>query len=342
MVNDALPIEMWELPGPHGWVRRLARELDGGKSCLVVMPDGASADPHLLGIVEALAAQTRAEHVPADPGRSMIDAIIDHLDDGTYPGGNNPFRALANWEVLAGHTLIVRAWEHHDPEAVEQFATRWPAALHEAGLVPEERPRLILVCRPKDAGHVDLYRTDGLNLVVRWWWAALGRLDTDVVVSMAADGLGPIERAIVSELAGWNLEGAVALGKAWDGLLSSLEDAINRTFDTDRDTFSRPVTSKRPPKDLLEVWSTRRVDVGTDGSKGPPAGPLLSRSKLRSGVLSHESFYLILSQSEPGSREPFGRRDPRSRTRRSTARRGLTASWSSATSRLWFEITRPC
>src|SRR5690606_31700687 len=91
---------------------------------------------------------------------------------------------------------------------------------------PDRRLPVLLVVDEPNLGHppqVDV------TLAMHWWWGVIGPLDTQVVISR--HGIqDPILRAMISELAGWDLDLAVALAEAVSVRVESPEELVPATM----------------------------------------------------------------------------------------------------------------
>ncbi|WEH19031.1 hypothetical protein [Streptomyces sp. VNUA24] len=218
------------------------------------------------------------------PPREAVDTLVD------------PDR---RWRPVIG----VRAWEESaasaasgDPEQergreVARLIRSLNAAAKQAGLPPENRPRLLVTARVDDLPprFPDELELDLATSAVHWWWGTVDRLDSATVVSaVAADAsrdtrrrgemprdriLRAVRDEVVSEVCGpdpvlgWRLAGR------WDGSQGTLEDSLRACLDGVRavppeepltvlsgvGSGHRPATGLRPAwaRGLLQAWDGR-------------------------------------------------------------------------------------
>jgi hypothetical protein len=161
------------------------------------------------------------------------------------------------WRPVIG----VRAWDHSVHSAgtsgVEQERGRevarlirsLSAAAKEAGLPPEDRPRLLVTARVDDLpGQLpDELELELATAAVHWWWGTLDRLDSATVISVVGTDaslrtrrrgemprdriLRAVRDEVVSEVCGpdpvlgWRLAGQ------WDGSQSTLEGSLKMALE---------------------------------------------------------------------------------------------------------------
>ncbi|MGW0839732.1 hypothetical protein ACWD26_06175 [Streptomyces sp. NPDC002787] len=190
------------------------------------------------------------------------------------------------WRPVIG----LRAWaEPDDPQqdapvvagggsrggAVQRLFHSLSAAVKEAGLPPQGRPRLLVVARARDvsAALTDELDRDIATTAVHWWWGTIGRLDTATVVASARAGspagaVGQrvrvaVKEEVVTEVAGFDLELAHRLTRAWDGRISRLGPVLRSCLDAEQitraascpDAALEAGTRRRPGSRLRSAWS---------------------------------------------------------------------------------------
>lgn len=209
------------------------------------------------------------KELAVDPGE-----VVARLTDPTQ-----------RWQPVIG----LRAWaEPDDPRqtapgasrgsrggAVQRLFHSLSAAVKEAGLPPQSRPRLLVVSRLRDIPETltDELDRDIATTAVCWWWGTIGRLDTATVVASArAHGpeghvgqrvRGAIREEVVTEIAGFDLVLAQRLAVAWDGRTSRLDAALRSCLDTEQivragscpDAMLNAGTRRRPGSRLRPAWS---------------------------------------------------------------------------------------
>jgi hypothetical protein len=218
------------------------------------------------------------------PPREAVDTLVD------------PDR---RWRPVIG----VRAWEESaagaasgDPEQergreVARLIRSLNAAAKQAGLPPENRPRLLVTARVDDLPprFPDELELDLATSAVHWWWGTVDRLDSATVVSAVAAEVshdthrrGEIPRdrilravrdEVVSEVCGPDPVLGWRLARRWDGSQGTLEDSLRACLDGVRavppeepltvpsgvGSGHRPATGLRPAwaRGLLQAWDGR-------------------------------------------------------------------------------------
>ena len=209
------------------------------------------------------------KELAVDPGE-----VVARLTDPTQ-----------RWQPVIG----LRAWaEPDDPVqtvlgvargsrggAVQRLFHSLSAAVKEAGLLPQARPRLLVVSRLRDIPKTltDELDRDIATTAVCWWWGTIGRLDTATVVASArahaSEGhvgqrvRGAVREEVVTEIAGFDLVLAQRLAVAWDGRTSRLDAALRSCLDPEQivragacpDAALNAGTRRRPGSRLRPAWS---------------------------------------------------------------------------------------
>ncbi|MDH6539746.1 hypothetical protein [Streptomyces sp. SPB4] len=222
----------------------------GGMEPILDYDDGLSA---FSGVRTRNAAvpQTRAAPAPEvrreDPGyHSLVDRIVKELGDSAsgedqwHNGTEEVLDRLttAPTDPATARVIVVRGWQEPTPTAATDLLRRLSATVKAAGLPPEQRPRLLVLAT--SAGlPVELPEQIAREDVgVHWWWGALGRLDTAIVVAMTRPRpsgpaarhqlLEAVAQATVVEVCGPFLDLAARLAVEWDGLPDGLPAQLLR------------------------------------------------------------------------------------------------------------------
>ncbi|MFJ3230557.1 hypothetical protein [Streptomyces sp. NPDC086787] len=160
---------------------------------------------------------------------------------------------------------------------VERLFRSLTAAVKDAGLPPQERPRLLVVARLRDVPEALTGELDrGIETTaVHWWWGTLGRLDTAMVVAAARDRipgralsleqrvLAAVREEVVTEVGAFDLGLARRLTAAWDGRADGLAPALRSCLDPELiaraadcpDTGVEAGTRRRPGSSLRRAWA---------------------------------------------------------------------------------------
>ncbi|MGW2708638.1 hypothetical protein ACWC4J_06550 [Streptomyces sp. NPDC001356] len=237
----------WDLPGPR-------RE--------------SPPAPHAGGPSELMTRLAKALSV--DPGRAV--------DELTAPG--------AHWRPVIG----IRAWLEPDTRHgsagerghdVARLVRALDAAVKDAGLPPEQRPRVMVTGRLRDLPPQlpDELELELATTSVHWWWGTVGRLDSATLLDglrgadrhRAAMGgtllrtrvLRALRSEVVGELCGADLDLAVDLFDRWDGSDRSLDECLRACLaarSIGRGVGCPPVSGgsallHKPPSALREAWA---------------------------------------------------------------------------------------
>ncbi|GKQ36736.1 hypothetical protein [Streptomyces sp. A012304] len=169
--------------------------------------------------------------------------------------------------------------------AVQRLFHALTAAVKDAGLPPQARPRLLVVARLRDVPQAltDELDRDIATTAVHWWWGTVGRLDTATVVASARERgpgttvtqrvLTAVREEVVTELAAFDLALAERLAARWDGRAGGLAPALRSCLDDslvaaaglcpeaalDAGTRRRPGSRLRPAwaRGLVQSWEGR-------------------------------------------------------------------------------------
>ncbi|MFF7647779.1 hypothetical protein [Streptomyces canus] len=251
-----------------------------------------------------------AKELSVAPGEA-VDALVD------------PDR---RWRPVVG----VRAWEQpvrsagsDEPEQergreVARLIRSLSAAAKQAGLLPEDRPRLLVTARIDDLPRrlPDELELDLATSAVHWWWGTLGRLDSATVVSAVGTDasrtdqrhrevprdriLRAVRDEVVSEVCGPDPVLGWRLARRWDGSQGTLEDSLRAclggiaappvpplTALSGVGSGHRPAVGLRPAwaRGLLQAWDGRsRVHPAVwcgDQSRSDHLGTLVSQAQAR-------------------------------------------------------------
>ncbi|KOV95785.1 hypothetical protein [Streptomyces sp. NRRL B-3648] len=200
------------------------------------------------------------------------------VDELTAPG--------AHWRPVIG----IRAWLEPDVRHgaggerghdVARLVRALDAAVKDVGLLPEQRPRVMVTGRLRDLPPQlpDELELELATTSVHWWWGTVGRLDSATLL----DGLRGTDRhrtvpggtllrtrvlralraEVVGELCGADLALAAELFDCWDGSDRSLDECLRASLAArapERGADCPPVRSgaalqHKPPSALREAWA---------------------------------------------------------------------------------------
>lgn len=265
MTIGPAPQDYPRLPGPARFIRDIAADLRDGKSVVVVFPDIAVEQ----GVADAVLADLTHESAYAEYCRPSADPFPARVLD-TFGADTDAYRtydswdAIVGWEGWEGTWVVVPGWEHND---LEEIVQRWPAQAHTSGLAADTRPKLVIGARICDVPRATLAHLDPSLTVVHWWWGVLDRLDTETrLAGVPGCRLNPVEAAVITELACWDLACVDFLAQHWDRTTGSAAVAI----ESYREAVPVPATSAiqpatrrnstSPPLDVERGWRDGLVD----------------------------------------------------------------------------------
>ncbi|MET9561109.1 hypothetical protein [Streptomyces tauricus] len=203
----------------------------------------------------------------------------------------------------------IRAWTEPEPprrsgeregergQDIARLIRVLGAAVKEAGLPPDARPRLLVTARVQDLPALlpDELELDLAATAVHWWWGVIGRLDTATVISARSDHgarssrrggevlrsriLRAVREEVVSEVCGPNLGLAVSLARKWDGsdrtldacLRACLVDGLVPANATGAAGHGVSGTEHRPGARLRTAWARGTVQSWEGRSRSHPA-----------------------------------------------------------------------
>ncbi|MFF8385214.1 hypothetical protein ACF053_16430 [Streptomyces kanasensis] len=210
----------------------------------------------------------------------------------------------AHWRPVIG----VRAWQEPPPRAapgrapergqdVARLVRSLTAAVKEAGLPLDRRPRLLVLARLSDlpAALPDESELDLGAAAVHWWWGTVGRLDAATVVAEAADDRvarprpggalrerirRAVREEIIAEVSGPDLALARHLASHWDGSDRTLDRCLRDGLDPDlgriaaacRSAAGEAVAGHKPGSALRDAWSRGAVQAWEGRLRHHPAG----------------------------------------------------------------------
>ncbi|KNE80474.1 hypothetical protein ADZ36_21715 [Streptomyces fradiae] len=248
---------------------------------------GAVWSPDTLAVAQPSAASVASSGpAPGLGGRgpSITErlAVVVKAEDGA-DGRLDAVSCLVHGATRTPPVVAVKAWLETAPDETARLLRRVSAAVKEAGLPPEHRPRILLLVRLGDLPEALVDSLDEAVTAVHWWWGVLGRLDTAIVVRESQStnrrplrGAAAVRRRILdalrteitAEVSGPDLAMAAALASRWDGCLSTLGDAIADCLgQTSTAGAAGPPSARRgaavahrPELALRAVWDAGAVD----------------------------------------------------------------------------------
>lgn len=176
--------------------------------------------------------------------------------------------------------LIVRGWREPNRDELADVLSRLTAMVKERGRLPHF-PRLLIVARDGDIPQSTLRHLDAVTAGIHWWWGAIHRADTSVVVASSLTGgqlhaprstqtqlRRMVASEVITEVCGPDLVFASELAMRWDGLMESLhhhitELAVELSLDVTGDVSASNKAPKfvtRPPQELRAAWRSGAVD----------------------------------------------------------------------------------
>jgi len=271
------------LPPPSGPpVARTRVWSDAAESPSIPPPEWATDKFGLFG-----RSARSVDPVRLTPVESLTDRLVA-LVDAPRTTATDPLEALVARGMLGGRVLILRAWERGEESGdVGSLFTRLSATAKAHGGPLATRPRMLVAARERDlpAGLAD--RLDPTTAQAHWWWGAVGRLDTAVVVTTyrpraarrnhSGDLVERVAIEVLTEVAGPDLTLAEHLAVCWDGRITTLREQLDKlTYDLAcppvRRT-TRRMAGFRPPAELRPGWEAGVVDLWDGRVRISPAAP---------------------------------------------------------------------
>jgi hypothetical protein len=210
---------------------------------------------------------------PTAPNPSLAERLAETLDEPAT-SASDTVRALVGSLELRGRVIVVRAWNELDPADMADLLVRLPAVVKELGVPPADRPRLLMATRLRDLPDGVLDLIDSVTTSVIWWWGAVGRLDTAVVVALERSRRArttsvehPVReqviREVIAEVAGPDLALAGHLATTWDGRLATLAAELpeHRTAPGNAATANYRPTTVRPPLQFRTTWARGLLEL---------------------------------------------------------------------------------
>lgn len=256
-----------DLPGARNRVTAVLDDLDAGKSVILVFADSAvelGVADEVLREIKGAAAHTEwcAEADEEFPVRVLESFGANSSDITAYASWDQ----IVGWPAWYGEWLFLATWEHDD---VPTILERWPAQLKVSGLGSEDRPRLVIGATLDSVTLAMLDRIDTSEVTVHWWWGTVDRLDTELCVAVHehAKRRDSLDRAVLAELACWDIDALDFLSRQWDGSTDTVVPLIaglRRHRGECGDAFTLAAAARahqsRPPKESLEGWRHGRIE----------------------------------------------------------------------------------
>ncbi|MEV3963537.1 hypothetical protein AB0M34_22040 [Nocardia sp. NPDC050193] len=254
----------------------MAEDLKEGKSVVLVFPDSAVAQGVADAVLIDLSHETAYAEYCRQSGDPFPTRVLDTFgaDTDTYRRYDS-WNAIAGWRDWQGAWVVIPGWEHDD---VEEIVQRWPAQAHASGLTADAQPKLVIGARLCDVPRTVLAHLDPSLTAVHWWWGVLDRLDTEIrLAAVPGCRLNPVEAAVITELACWDLACVDFLARHWDRTTAGAPAAV----ESYRRAVPAPVSggppsvtrrhSTAPPVDLEHEWRDGLVDRWGHTLRNAPA-----------------------------------------------------------------------
>lgn len=243
--------DIWSLPGPARLASSIGDALRDGGSCAVVAPARVRREGHwVFGAADA--ADVGVDHVEIEAARPPAAVFADHCG-ATWMPGPGMVTELARHEVLAGRIIGLTL-----PPRTPEWAAFTAAFLTALPAIPEQdRPQLLVFCGPDD---LSKFRSQRLPITERWWWGAVGRLDTTIAASQAlGDRADPVMVACITEVCGYDLTFVDTLAQSWDGSLDGLLNIVKGAAEPEAtveesSSLSGTLAGVFPPPRLQSDW----------------------------------------------------------------------------------------
>ena len=261
---------LWSLPGPRAFRQRVGSAAAAGSSVIVVAPSATTPTRLDEQVEEACGAAGRwPRELPASQilqAPSLSQALADGLRLERRVAGQawtplliaehpDTERRTVVMDVRGVATGLLDRWR--------EFLTAYAAA---ARSVDSEWRCTFVTLATADLLPPGTRRDRDVLLQVEWWWGVIGRLDSLVAahdLDTAADR-DPLQRAMVAEIAAFDLALIPHLYDRWDFEVASLPEVVGdygRAAGIEQgEVPERRCVSGRPHDDLLAAWNRRLVE----------------------------------------------------------------------------------
>lgn len=265
--------QMWNLPGPRGYISELVQCVDQGRHVIAILPTWLNES---TGLVEDLADlivrdSPNAAVVNVRADTPLVAALGDEVNDG-FGTGPTTVPELLQWTERRAAMFVIIGSELplSRRTEVKEFLDR--LALESRSSTGTGDIRFVILVGEADLP--DPLRTSGgdVTVAVRWFWNRVTRWDTlailaasnDVDKSASLEGLaGEIRVETIAEVARWNLVLAQRLAQEWDGTPGALVKSLGGTSLRARGTtpeIAKNRVGAFPPPPALEAWNQGDVE----------------------------------------------------------------------------------
>ena len=267
MTAGPAPKDYPPLPGPARFVSDITADLSDGKSAVIVFPDAVVDAGIADAILDELQAEgARAEFLVVAGGAFPERVLITFGSDQRTADAFDEWDSIITWQAWHQSWVIIPGWEHGD---VAEIVNRWPAQVRACGLPIVDRPKLVVGVRLTDLPRTTITHLDRDSVAVHWWWGVLDRLDTETrLAAVSPRRISPIDAAVITEMAGWDLRCTDFLAERWDrtttGLPAVLKEYQRQTLCPQKTAGTPPIPPQDgasvPPVELEKAWQEGYVE----------------------------------------------------------------------------------
>jgi hypothetical protein len=267
MTTGPAPKDYPPLPGPVRFVSDITTDLGDGKSVVIVFPDAIVDAGIADAILDELEIQgARAEFLARSLGAFPARVLSTFGSDQRTTDAFDEWGSIIDWEAWHESWVIIPGWEHGD---VAEIVSRWPAQVKASGLSIEDRPKLIIGVRLTDLPRSTITHLDRDLIAIHWWWGVLDRLDTETrLAAVSARRISPVDAAVITEMAGWDLRCTDFLAEQWDRTTAGVPAALQLYQQygscSPKAACTTPTPTQHgtsaPPVEIERAWQDGLVD----------------------------------------------------------------------------------
>jgi hypothetical protein len=260
-----VPTDLWSLPGPNRWLTTLTDDRRDGRSGVVVMP--GPDDPPLIADELCNRRPSRFGHERVEGDTPAVREAHCHGGDVALAGAlaaaldldmsHGPWlpETMASKPDLFQMAVLVDA--RPASRALQEGWARFAAAFAAGGteVPPAIRPTVWVLQTPAEGVDLELPARD-VSFTHRWWWGALGPIDSLLAARERHPGdLAPA----VAELVRWDL-GLLEALDGWDGDVDAIPPIVTAPPNKGVTAPAERQVRDRPPAALLSAWCDRLVE----------------------------------------------------------------------------------
>lgn len=276
--------DLWNLPGPAGFVRDVASAALGGQHVAAVLPRRLVDDRNTVdGLADTLASRLDGSRrlYPLTSEGSLVESLGYQALDG-FGEAPATIPDFLTHDDVAGRIFVLVGRDLESAHSLElpKFLHR----LEEASrpIPPQQRGTLVVIVGhtmiPEFAGK----ESSDIGLTSLWFWNRIARWD--VAAFLATLGIADTRPAVVREtvseaiieVARWNLEQAHQLATTWTGAESELRSIADGIEVSHLGSTPTGAARRRPPESMLDAWDAGAFESWHDRQT---VSPLIDKSQ---------------------------------------------------------------